>query len=430
MPLQLISQVEAEAIRWLWPGRIPFGMLTLVDGDPGLGKSTFMLDLMARLSTGRPLPLAGRHEPMSSLIVTIEDPPATVIRPRLENAGADLERIGLLRTYTNEEGAETLPTLPDDLLVIEDHMAIVDARLVMIDPVMTYLGDKVNANNTQQVLRALTPLADLAERTRAAIVMLRHLNKDRTGAALYRGQGAMGFIGVARSAMIVARDPDHEGLVVVAQNKSNLGPPVPSLTFALVNCENGASRVDWGGATAHTAESILAAPPDAESRAASREAEQAILDALADGPLLARALDRARREADISDITFRRVRADLARRGLIHKEKARTQDGAFAWELSHPVETETDERDETDEKDEIVHVILEESQQSHLSHVSHSPGMSEIAVNGRAAPGVMLAERDGMADCPRCGAGFFAVEGSPALCSGCKGALGLLGRRA
>jgi hypothetical protein len=113
---------------------------------------------------------------------------------------------------------------------------------VVIDPVMSYLDPDINSNNDQQVRRALMPLASSPRRPGAAIVLLRHLNKSTTGSALYRGGGSIGFVGVSRSALILARDPDEPGRVVLASTKSNLGPPPPSLHFRLVGCPNGAAR--------------------------------------------------------------------------------------------------------------------------------------------------------------------------------------------
>lgn len=338
MPLRFASTVTPERVRWLWPGYIPFGKVTVLDGDPGLGKSTILIDLAARLSTGEELPNGKRHKPMGTILLMGEDGAGDTIVPRLMNAGADLMRVAIRDTYTNDKEQEIPPSFPADLDKLKEDMIAADAGLVVIDPVMSYLDPDINSNNDQQVRRALMPLAQLADESGCAIVLLRHLNKGTSSSALYRGGGSIGFVGVARSGLIVARDPDDPTTVVLASTKSNLGPPPPSLTFRLVGCDNGAARVEWGANSSHTAETLVRDDRGNEGeRTAHDEACIFLRDLLSDNlPLLAREVWKQVQEAGHARNTVLRAKNTI---GVI-VAKARTQDGAWTWTLPKVEESE------------------------------------------------------------------------------------------
>lgn len=333
MPLRFADAVEPERVRWLWPGYIPFGKVTVLDGDPGLGKSTILIDIAARLSRGLPLPNGKQHRPMGTVLLMGEDGAGDTIIPRLMNAGGDRAMVAIRDTYTNDKGMEIPPGFPSDRDKLKADIEEAKAGLVVIDPVMSYLDPDINSNNDQQVRRALMPLAMLAEDTGAAIVMLRHLNKSTGGSALYRGGGSIGFVGVARSGLIVVRDPDDSTRVVLASTKSNLGPPPPSLNFRLTGCENGAARVEWEGHSTHSAETLVQQNND-EERGAVGEAIAFLKEVLAPGRMLAKEVQKQARDAQIADRTLRRAREALGiRQDTPYIRKAQTQDGQFTWEL-------------------------------------------------------------------------------------------------
>jgi hypothetical protein len=254
-----VADVQAERVDWLWPGWIARGKITVFDGDPGLGKSTVTLDLAARLSIGARMPCddGSAPEPAATLLLSAEDGPADTIRPRLEAAGADLERIHILRGVP-DGSAFRMPELPRDLDWIESVIIETGAALVVIDPLFAYLGDKINARVDHDVRRALALLAEMAARTHAAIVLVRHLNKAPGGPAIYRGGGSIGIIGAARSGMLLAADPGDATRRVIAQTKSNLGPPVPALALRLVPVSaDKVARIAWEGPTNHQASDLL-----------------------------------------------------------------------------------------------------------------------------------------------------------------------------
>jgi hypothetical protein len=330
VPLVLMQDVTTERLHWLWRGYILFGKLTMLDGDGGLGKSTLMLDLAARLSRGRPMPDGSRHAPAGTLLLMAEDGAGDTIKPRLENAGADMSRIGLLQTYTDPaDNLEVMPTLPDDLSIIETAIYQVEAKLLVIDPILSYIGDNVNEYRDKEVRRALAPVIAMAERTGVALVCLRHITKTIGGNAKHRGNASVAFTNMSRSALFVAQDPDDQTRMVLAQSKGNLGPPAPSLTYRLVGCENEHARVNWEGTSMHTANSLSAQGGSDEERSELRDAEAFLLDVLEGGPLLVEALKKQAREAGIAEATLRRAKVSLR----IDSQKARTQDGKWVWVL-------------------------------------------------------------------------------------------------
>jgi hypothetical protein len=339
MPLRFAHTVTPERVRWLWPGYIPFGKVTVLDGDPGLGKSTVLIDLAARLSTGAELPNGKRHAPMGTILLMGEDGAGDTIVPRLMNAGADLSKIGIRDTYPNGQGQEIPPSFPSNIDHLDQDIVDASAGLVVIDPVMSYLDAEISSNNDQQVRRALMPLAGLAEKTGAAIVLLRHLNKSSSSSALYRGGGSIGFVGVARSGLIVARDPDAPERVILASTKSNLGPPPPSLSFRLVGCDNGAARVNWEGHSTHTAESLVKAPDNDGERNAHDEAVSFLYELLTPGvPMAAREVWKQANEAGHARNTVLRAKNTIG----VEVSKVRTLDGAWIWTLPRPTEPEAE----------------------------------------------------------------------------------------
>ena len=278
-----LDTVTPEHVSWLWPGYIPYGKLTVVDGDPGLGKSAMTMDLAARLSVGQPFPDGTPTEAAGVVLLTAEDGLADTIVPRLQVAGANLSRILSLTTLPAGGDTERLTTLPDDIPMLEQAIEEVGAKLVIVDPLMAFLGGDVNSYRDQDIRRALTPLAKMAERTGAAVVLVRHLNKSTGGQALYRGGGSIGIIGAVRSGLLVAKDPDDPQRRVLASTKSNLGQPPTAWAYRLEGTENGAPRVVWLGESRHGAEALLAPPSGEEDRTAKDDAKDFLHAALSGG---------------------------------------------------------------------------------------------------------------------------------------------------
>ena len=253
------SEVTPRPVEWLWQDRIPRGKLTLLDGDPGLGKTTLLLDLSARVSTGRSMPGESNghgREPEGVLYLSAEDDDGDTIRPRLEAAGANLDRVHLW-------AEAILPALPGDVEKIAQLVIAFDVGLIVLDPVGPFLDVGINVNRDADVRQALAPLRGICELTGTSAVLLRHLNKDgRSSNALYRGGGSIAFIAAARSALLVAKDPNDDEQLILAHTKSNVGRLAGSLAYRLdpVPVANAGEqvRIEWLGAADYAAADLLA----------------------------------------------------------------------------------------------------------------------------------------------------------------------------
>jgi AAA domain len=304
------AAIEREPVEWLWPGRIPLGMLTMLVGDPGLGKSLLTIDLAARTTR------AGA----AVLLLSAEDSPSATIRPRLEAAQADLELAhnAVLRRNDVEEGF----ALPDDIEALAGLVERLDARLVVIDPLMAHLPGEVNSWRDQSVRTALAPLYRMANERACAVVIVLHLNKAKGADPLHRTGGSIGIPGAVRSALLLARDPDDpEGergcQRVLAHIKSNVSPLAASLSYevdpiVLPDDERiETARLRLLGESDHSGHDLLGVEHDPEKRSALDEAVEFLEAELGDGEQKARRVQSDARAAGITDRTLKRARQQL-----------------------------------------------------------------------------------------------------------------------
>lgn len=247
-----VCDVQPELVRWLWPGRIALGKLTLLCGDPGLGKSFITLDLAARTSTGSAwpdMPLL-KDSPAGVVLLSAEDDLADTIRPRLDAAGADVARVVSLqavrRLRVDGKTEEAYFDLTQDLPALEAAIQKTsDCKLVVIDPLTAYLG-KIDGHKNAEVRAILARLFELAARHKVAVLAVTHLNKASTLPAIYRAMGSLAFVAAARAVWAVVRDEDDETgrrrLFVPVKN--NLGADETGLAYALEPVGQTA-RVKW-----------------------------------------------------------------------------------------------------------------------------------------------------------------------------------------
>jgi hypothetical protein len=220
------------------------------------------------------------------------------IRPRIEAAGGDTRRVIAFSTLTS---AGVPVAIPDDVPILEGISAQADAALLVVDPLVAFLSPRHNTNSDQAVRQAFHSLKGLAERTGAAIVAVRHLNKSMTGNPLYRDGGSIGIIGAARCGLLLSADPDDPERRILASTKDNLGRPTPSLAFRLESPPGShGARVVWDGQSQWQGAQLLRdAAPGGGPRSLLTEAQEWLRAALADGPRPAREILRDAGEAGI-----------------------------------------------------------------------------------------------------------------------------------
>lgn len=325
-----MSTIMPERVRFFWPGRLAAGKLTVIDGDPGLGKSTLTLDIAAKFTTGDPLYGGDKMLPRGAMILSAEDGEADTIVPRLAAAGANLNKVYVFKVK-DHQGNEYQPVIPDDLEKLEMQIEATNTGIIVIDPFMAFLNGDKNANRDQDVRGALAPLASMAERKGCAVIILRHLNKSLGSSPLYRGGGSIGIIGAARFGFLIAKDPeDPTGQRrILAPQKINIGPEPPALAYCLESVPGtDVARIKWLGeadiSTTHLLDTIQS---DAE-RSARGEARSWLSDLLKEGPMAVRDIQAEAKKDGMSWRTLERVKVDL---GVVARRDGFGRGGKFVW---------------------------------------------------------------------------------------------------
>ena len=299
-----LSDVKAEATKWLWEGYFPLGKLSIIMGDPGLGKSTMTLDLAARVTTGAAMPDGTLGMAGNVLLLSGEDALSDVVQ-RLCAAEADTDKAHVFHLET--EDGDRMPQLPDHIAQLQATIEEKDVRLVVIDPLMSFLAGSINSWNDQHVRQALTPLSKVAEATGAAIILVMHPNKREGAKAMYRSGGSLGIVGAARAAFVVAKDPQQPSRCVMASMKSNLSAKPSAFGFHIAVADNKVGRIVWEGKTDLTDDDLMAgAPANQVDRAAAF-----LRDFLADGAKPSAEVTAAAKEAGFSERTIARARDQL-----------------------------------------------------------------------------------------------------------------------
>ncbi len=210
-----MSDVQLQEIEWLWYPFIPYGKLTIIQGDPGDGKTTLVLNIAAKLSKGEGLDENMQiAEPINIIYQTAEDGLADTVKPRLELAGADCEKIMVI-----DESDKSLSMIDERL---EEAIVKTGARLLILDPIQAYLGGGMDMNRANEARDMTKKLGALAEKTKCAIILIGHMNKAAGNKAAYRGMGSIDFFAVARSVLLVGRIEGEANTRAVVQIKNNL----------------------------------------------------------------------------------------------------------------------------------------------------------------------------------------------------------------
>lgn len=404
--LVCLADVQPQPVTWLWPQRVALGKLTLIAGDPGLGKSFLTMDMASRVSTGAGWPdqPGERFNPGGVVLLSAEDDLADTIRPRLDAAGADVERITALQAVEHRDpGSKAMIraafTLADMPALAAAITRMPGCKLVIVDPISAYMGGTDSHVNTE-VRAALAPLSELAAKHGVAVVAVTHLRKGE-GAAIYRAMGSLAFVAAARAAWAVSKDKDDPTgkRRLLLPVKNNIGNDTTGLAFELrsVSLASGpCAALAWEAQPVTiSADDALAPPrhkpgPDADERNA---AVDWLRQALADGPQLARDLEEEASEAhSISKATLRRAKDAL------NVDAYRPQNpGPWWWQLPSVADAQP------------AHLPTIHPQPEHLAHV---PALAENGDFGSGLGGQQGA--DGAdAQVPHDGASWS--DGSPVV---------------
>ena len=240
-----MSEVQSQEIEWLWYPFIPYGKLTIVQGDPGDGKTTLILNIAAKLSKGEGMDNDMKlMESMNIIYQTAEDGLADTVKPRLEKAGAGCERILII-----DESDKSL-SMADDRL--EEAIIQTGARMLILDPIQAYLGGGIDMNRANEARDMTKRLGALAEKYKCAIILIGHMNKASGNKAAYRGMGSIDFFAVARSVLLVGRVEGEPNIRAVVQIKNNLAQFGHPKAFELME-----SGFKWLGDYEITADEVL-----------------------------------------------------------------------------------------------------------------------------------------------------------------------------
>lgn len=244
-PIKYYKEVNAKAVEWLWYPYIAYGKITIIQGDPGEGKSTVAINLAAAISNGEPMPLESEKiEPQAVVYQNSEDGKEDTIVPRLIACGANLDKV----SYIDED--EATVELGDERL--EKVIVETGARVLILDPIQAYWGANTDMNRAGAIRPIMNHLAHIAERRHCAIIMVGHMNKAN-GKGLYRGLGSIDIAAAARSVLLVAKLSSQPNMRVLSHVKSNLAPLGDSILFSVDN----KSVVSWIRRSKITAEQVL-----------------------------------------------------------------------------------------------------------------------------------------------------------------------------
>ena len=294
-----MSDVELTPVEWLWRPYLPFGKLSVLQGNPGEGKTYFAMHLAAACTNGKLLPNMERMEPFNVIYQTAEDGLGDTVKPRLIEAGADLDRVLVI------DDSEVQLTLSDERIeraIIENN-----ARLVIIDPIQAYLGADVDMNRANEVRPIFMRLGQVAQRTGCAILLIGHLNKAAGMQSLQRGLGSIDIAAAVRSVMFIGKLKHDPTMRILTHEKSSLAPPGASLAFSL----GDESGFRWVGEYDITADEMLSGiEPQRETK--TQQAKDLICALLAGGKqVLSEDIDKAALERGIPGRTVRDAKREL-----------------------------------------------------------------------------------------------------------------------
>jgi len=261
------AEIEAEEIHWLWKPYIAFGKITVIQGDPGTGKTTFALSIAALISKNRKMPTGNTKSVVGNVIFQSgEDSPKDTIKPRLIACNADCSKISFIES---NKGL--------DLKVVENVIKRTKAKLMVIDPLQAFLSANQDITSTKNMRPLLRELGNVAERTGAAVVIIGHMNKNDRAKGIYRGLGSIDITAAARSVLLIGKRKDNENMRFMAQIKNNLSAFGKAVSFSI----NKRGGIDFLGECDISEDELLSISGDKKSK--YQIAKETIMSLLSDG---------------------------------------------------------------------------------------------------------------------------------------------------
>jgi len=296
--LKLINMedIKCENVEWLWYPFVPYGKITIIQGDPGEGKTTLVLQMIAKLTRGETIINEETKEPINVIYQTAEDGLSDTIKPRLVAANADCSKVLVI------DDKETPLTMLD--VRLEKAIAETGARLVVLDPIQGFLGADVDMHRANEIRPVMKHIAEIAEKYRCAIILVGHMNKCNMGKSAYRGLGSIDFQAAARSVLIVGRIKDEPEIRVVCQIKNSLAPEAKSIAFKLSE-KNG---FEWLGECDVKAEELLCGIAKGMKQ---KTAIHFLEDTLSKGKMAQTKIAELAEEKGISNKTLRNAKKSL-----------------------------------------------------------------------------------------------------------------------
>jgi hypothetical protein len=320
-----LSSIEAKSVPWLWEPYLSYGMISLLSGEPGSGKTFLALAFAAALTVGK-VPFAGDScSPHDVVYLSIENSLEYSIRPRFDSLEGDASRFHALRGAVIGEGpkARREGVRLSDIPLLESALKQSKAKFLVVDPIQSFLGAEVDSHRSNETRPILDGLGMLVEKYGVCLLVLRHFSKNSTGSAINRGLGSIDITAAARTEMHAGKRNDQ---CVLAQAKSNIGPFGPSLGYEIKN-----DVFRWTGETSITADDLALTGSLAEDeRDAVNEATQCLADILKSGPRPANEIFSQTKDLGFSSATMRRAKVKL---GVKSRKTAGEKYGHFEWFL-------------------------------------------------------------------------------------------------
>jgi len=340
--ITIASTIKPKAVEWVRPGRIARGKLTITAGDPGFGKSLVGVDEVCILSVGGLWPEGGRAPVGKTLLLSGEDVPEDTTVPRAQVMGGDLSKIGFIGQVLTVDGERRRINLATDAALIVAEAVRFGAIGIVIDPLSSYMGSETNTWRDSDVRAVIDTLAEAAGRAGIYIHAIAHLNKGSSPKALYKIGGSIATVASARTAFLVAPDPNDESVRLVACIKSNISVKPPTLSFRIgvkKHPELGVEVpvIEWGAMSPLSADDLVGGD-HSKTGAAIERAVEFLSDFLAAGEVESEAIKEAARKAGVGRDSLWRAKDRL---GI----KAR-KDGLGAWRWSLPLAESGEEETE------------------------------------------------------------------------------------